>query len=305
VPRTQNKVVIYSSSDQVRNSAFLEMLSARFPEYNIDIIFMPGGTHGSRLIAEGNNTHADISVGLEVSYLRQVRNILADLSEFDFRKPNFMPDLLDHENNYFPWEIISCVVAVNYDLLNELQLPIPSSYEDLLDPKYNGLISMPNPRSSSAGHIFLAFFVDKLGEEDAFDYFDKLAQNVNQFQSAGSGVMTALINRDIAIGLTVLHNAVSELSRGSKFALTFFNEQAPSSLSGATLTKRGSRNKAALGVFEYLINEVSIMDKQRFSPGRIFVDQVRSNDNYPIDVPYKLFILDQDSRDYLLDRWRF
>jgi len=299
----KDSIVIYSSCDQVRNAAFMKMLSERFPNYTIDLLYMSGGAHGARLIAEGKNTHADITLGLEVSYLRQIRDILADHSDFDVS--NFMPDLLDPYNMYIPWERFGCVIAINEKLLNDKGLPIPTNYEDLLNPIYRGLISMPSPRSSIGGHLFLAYFIKRMGEDAAFAYFDKLAKNVNQFSVTGSGVTTALLNGDIAIGFTLLHNAVNEIDRGADLSLTFFDGHSPSSLGGAALTRKGAKNNVAVTVFEYLITEVSIMDKQLYSPGQVFLDETGTRKHYPADIKYKLFILDQEARDRILDRWRF
>ena len=301
--KLSNNIVIYSSCDQVRNAAFMEMLTARFPNFNIDIIYLPTGVHGSRLLAEGINTSADIVLGLEVSHLRQVRNILANLNDYDVSY--FASDLLDLHNQYLPWERFGCVIAINEVMLQNLGLPVPVSYEDLLNPIYQGLIMMPNPRSSSTGHLFLAYLINKLGEDEAYIYFDDLAKNVNTFPSSGSGVTTALLNEDIAIGFTMIHNALNEIDRGANLSLTFFEEYSPSSMSGIALTQTGSKKSAVVEVFNYLINEVSRMDKDLFSPGQVFIDFKSNREHYPADVKYKLFILEQETMERMLTRWRF
>lgn len=68
-------------------------------------------------------------------------------------------------------------------------LPAPASYDDLLKPEYKGLISMPSPKSSSTGYIFLLNMVNERGEEAAFAYFDQLAENMSGqgFTTSGSG----------------------------------------------------------------------------------------------------------------------
>lgn len=51
---------------------------------------------------------------------------------------------------------------------------IPTSYTDLLDPQYKGLISMPSPATSGTGYMFLRQLVDKWGEE-AFALFERFS----------------------------------------------------------------------------------------------------------------------------------
>ena len=52
---------------------------------------------------------------------------------------------------------------------------------------------MPNPRSSGTGYNFLKSLVNAWGEDEAFAYFDRLAENVYQFTSSGSGPVNALV----------------------------------------------------------------------------------------------------------------
>ena len=67
--------------------------------------------------------------------------------------------------------------------LKEKNLSKPTSYEDLLKPEYKGLISMPNPKASGTGYMFLKSLVNEWGEEKTFSYFDKLTPNVLQYTS--------------------------------------------------------------------------------------------------------------------------
>jgi len=299
---SENRVVIYSSSSPLRNTAIMEMLTERFPDYTIEILYFSTGAHGARLMAEGTNTEADIVLGLEVTQLRQVSDIMADLSAYNTSM--FMSDLLDPNNRYLPWERFSFGIAMNEGMLTDLGLPIPTSYEDLLDPVYQGLIMMPNPRASSTGYIYLAYFIERMGEDSAFEYFDSLANNIHTFLNSGSGVATALETGEVAIGFVSLHNAVTVMGRGAPLTITFFDEYGPSSMGGIAMTKNGSENSAAVAVFEYLINEVSRMDKMYFAPGRIFVDQVTALEHYPSDIPYALITLESDFLERIQDRWR-
>ena len=299
---SENRVVIYSSSSPLRNTAILEMLTEQFPDYIIDIMYFSTGTHGARLMAEDENTEADIVLGLEITQMRQASHIMADLSDFDTSM--FMPDLLDHNHRYLPWERFSFGIAMNEGMLIDLGLPIPTSYEDLLDPIYQGLIMMPDPRASSTGYMYLAYFIERMGEDEAFAYFDVLANNILTFLSSGSGVATALEDGEVAIGFVSLHNAVTVMERGAPLTITFFDEYAPSSMGGIALTEDGAKNSAALDVFEYLVNEVSRMDKMYFAPGRIFVNQITALGHYPSDIPYKLITLDPEFLARIQDRWR-
>jgi len=146
--------------------------------------------------------------------------------------------------------------------------------------------------------------IETMGEDAAFAYFDSLASNIHTFLNSGSGVATALENGEVAIGVVSLHNAATVMGRGAPLTITFFDGQAPSSMGGIAMTQSGSENSAAVSVFEYLINEVSRMDKWYFAPGQIFVDQETSLVHYPSDLPYILLTLEPAFLERIQDRWR-
>lgn len=110
-------------------------------------------------------------------------NSLEVLSDFD--ESMYCEDLLDSDDRYFPFSRESACIATNDNILSERGIPTPTSYQDLLDPVYAGVVSMPNPKTSGTGYNFLKSLVNAWGEDAAFDYFDALAENVYRVHVLG------------------------------------------------------------------------------------------------------------------------
>ncbi len=55
----------------------------------------------------------------------------------------------------------------------------PSSLDDLLAPRFRGLISLQDPRTSSPGYQFLAWIVAEKGEAGAREYLARLKPNIH------------------------------------------------------------------------------------------------------------------------------
>ncbi len=91
---------------------------------------------------------------------------------------------------YLPEYINSGAIILNTQVMEKNGLDVPTCYADLLKEEYRGLISMPNPKSSGTGYMFLKSLVNAMGEDAAFDYFDQLSENILQFTSSGSGPVT-------------------------------------------------------------------------------------------------------------------
>ena len=210
---TKEKVLIYTSIEDYVLEDLQACLNEKFPDYNIVIEYMSTGDHAAKLISEGANTACDITYDLEYPYLQKLdeKGLLANLTDIvDISV--FSDDALLSEC-YIPHCRNGGSIILNTDVLKEKNLPEPTSYADLLNPIYKGFISMPNPKSSGTGFMFLMSLVNAMGEDEAFDYFDKLSENILQFTSSGSGPVNALLQGEAAIGLGMTSNAVVKIKR--------------------------------------------------------------------------------------------
>jgi iron(III) transport system substrate-binding protein len=63
---------------------------------------------------------------------------------------------------------------VNTTELAAKNLPLPTSWDDLLKPEYKGLIVMPNPNSSGTGYLSVSAILQLMGQDEGWKYLDKL-----------------------------------------------------------------------------------------------------------------------------------
>ena len=113
---SENTVVIYSCAEGEANEALLEQMHEDLPEYDIRLHYVSTGTGAARIKTEGAQSEADIILGLEGGYLRQVEDALAPL-EYDFNV--FEEDLLDGSQKYLPFRRESASISVNRQALEE------------------------------------------------------------------------------------------------------------------------------------------------------------------------------------------
>jgi iron(III) transport system substrate-binding protein len=297
-------VLIYSSAEEYRNSFMQEDLNNHFPDYDITIEYMTSGGQAAKLKAEGTNTEADISYDLEYGYIDKLRDVLANLDEYD--NSMYVTELLDSQNQAFPEYRNGGCIAINPEILAEKGLPEPTSYKDLLNPMYKGLISMPSPKSSGTGYMFLKSLVNEWGEDEAFEYFKELAPNVLQFTSSGSGPVNALIQGEAAIGLAMTAQAVTEINNGVNLEIKFFEEGSPASMYAMAIIKGKEDRQAVKDVFKYLNQTLSPKDKELFLPEKIYNDRDFVIENYPINVKYAdMSNNTSEEKTRLLNKWEF
>lgn len=301
----ENTVIIYSSSEEFRNEHVMTRLKEKFPHYNVRLTYLSTGKNAAKVKSEGRNSRADIILGLETGYLTSIQDVLADLSDYDVS--HYTEDAVTPTHKYLVWERFGGGVIINRDLLEDRGLPIPSSYQDLLNPVYQDLICMPNPKSSSTGFMFLKNLCNEWGEEEALKYFDQLSKNIYQFSSSGSGPVNALVQGEAGIGLGMIFQAVQEINKGAKLEILFFEEGAPYSMGGMAMIDGKQTKKAVKEVFDYIADTLVYEDKENFTPEQIFKDQINTIQNYPQNIPYANMtgLDDMDAKMALLEKWKY
>lgn len=298
----EEKVVIYSSGLDYENEYYLERLNEEFPDYDIVLEYLNTGNHAAKLKAEGTNTEADITLDLEDLYLDMIKENLADLSDYDFSV--FSEDLVNNDYKYLPALRNGGGIILNMDILEEKSLEEPESYDDLLKDEYKDLISMPSPKSSGTGYVFLKSLVNSRGEDEAFEYFDQLENNVLQFSSSGSGAVNSLIQGETAIALGMTSQAVTSINEGSNLKIVFFDEGSPYNIYGHGIIKGKEEREAVKEVFDFFYTDLIAENHEKFYPELLFEDKEPVKENYPEDIDYAdMSDSTPEERERLLEKW--
>ena len=304
--KESNEVLIFTSSEDFRIEHFQKRFNEQFPQYRVIINYTTTGNLAAKLKAEGTATDCDIIGEMDYAYLEGIVDNLADLSSYD--STVFLDELVPTHKKYLPFVKSAGCIGINENFLSSRNLPIPGSYQDLIKPEYKGALSMPNPKSSGTGYFFLKNLVNVWGEEAAFAYFDRFADNVLQFTSSGSGPVNALIQGEAGIGLGMTMQVVTAInSRGIPLKIVFFEEGAPYSMYGMGIIKGKDTRKAVRDVFDFYLNTLSREDKELFVPEQIYKSQTNTIPNYPknIKVADMRGIENLPEKERLLEKWKF
>lgn len=304
---SKESIVICSSSEQFRNDALQEQLNARFPQYNIIVMYMATGKAAAKIYAEGPSSEIDILVGLETGYLNKIKGSLADITNVS--RIQYMDGVTpaDNGNLWVTWERQAGAIIVNRSILDKYGLEAPTSYADLLKPEYKGLVAMPDPKSSGTGYFFYKTWVNAMGEANALAYVDQLYGNLKQFTESGSGPIKLLKQGEVAIGLALTFQAVNEINDGQPFEIIYPETGSPYSLTGSAIVSGHQEKDGVSEVFDYIANEFLVYDKENFSPETIYEGQVNTIENYPQNISYADMtgIQDDKEKERLLDLWKY
>lgn len=109
--------------------------------------------------------------------------------------------------------------AYNTRLLADAGLAAPNCWKDLTKPIYKGLIQSGNPNSSGTAFTTLATLVQLFGEDEAFAYMRELDANIVEYTKAGSAPVKAAGRGDVLIGISFMHDAVTQKEAGSPLVI--------------------------------------------------------------------------------------
>lgn len=131
--------------------------------------------------------------------------------------------------------------AYNVELLAEAGLAAPNCWKDLTKPIYKGRIQAGNPNTSGTAFTALATLVQLFGEDEAFAYMRELDANIVEYTKAGSAPVKAAGRGDVMIGISFMHDAVTQKEAGSPLVIVAPCEGTGYEIGAVSIIK-GSRN---------------------------------------------------------------
>jgi iron(III) transport system substrate-binding protein len=126
--------------------------------------------------------------------------------------------------------------------MDKLGLPIPSSWNELLDPKLKGKFSIAHPATSGTSYttVWTMMTLNNFDEAKTFDYFKKLHPNVFQYTKSGVAPAQTVGKGEAAAGVVFSHDCVAAIESGFKdLVVSFAKEGTGYEIGGMALIKGG------------------------------------------------------------------
>ncbi len=310
-PAAAQKVTLLCSP----NPAWCDALKAEFGRATgtqLDFIRLSSGEALARLRAERGKPSFDVWFG----GTGDPHVVAAEEGLTEFYKPKAWDDLRPQlreavAGKYIPLYAGVLGWALNGALLKEKGLPTPKKWTDLADPKYKGLLAMPNPNTSGTGYTMLATVVQVYGEEKAWDLLRQIHKNMAQYTRSGAdpGLLTG--RGEVALGITFVHDAVDQVIKGFPISYGAAEDGTGFEIGGLSLIKASPNREAAIRFIEWALTP----EAQRLAAERGQSYQVPSNAKTPIPKAaprfedYKVIKYDfvkygsKEVRDRLVKRW--
>lgn len=308
-----DRVVIYTAAEDERIAYLQEELNKQFPDYEIVIQSIGTGQLLTKLQAEGKNSDCDIFYDLEVVNAEIILNaspdLFADLSAYDFSVYDAsVTGYTDRHHQYAVNGKTAGAFLVNTKMLEEMNLPVPATYEDMLKPEYEGLISMPSPKSSGTGYSYYNGMITILGEDAGMKYFDDLNPNIKEYTTSGSAPAKAAVRGDVAIAYGLLWQCVNYANENDGMQVVVPDQGLAFDLFTMGMISGHESKESVKAVFDYLYNDLNKPQCAKFNPDKIYADMPAAEiANYPESYEEITMngLFDFNYKQNLLDQWKY
>ena len=129
--------------------------------------------------------------------------------------------------------------ACNKDWFADKGYDYPTSWDDLLDPKYQDMIIMAHPATSGTAYTVLATLIQLKGEDAVWDYLKELDKNMSQYTKSGSAAPNGVALGEAAIALTFSHDGLQPTTEGYPIELSFPTDGTGYEVGAMSLIKGG------------------------------------------------------------------
>lgn len=207
---SHKKLVLYTNADDEAVVAMQNALNSS--GYENQYIVQTFGTSelGGKLLAEGADIEADL-ITMSSFYMES-----AEEEHHLFKDIEFETGALDEYPAYYtPITAQEGAIIYNTEVLEENNLPVPTSIKDLADPVYKDMISVTDIQSSSTAWLLIQALISEYGEDGTKEVLTNIYENAGaHIEESGSGPIKKVRAGEVAIGFGLRHQAVEDKKEG-------------------------------------------------------------------------------------------
>lgn len=217
---------------------------------------MSSGEVLARIKAEANHPQMGLWLGGTAADYAAAKkgNLLAPyVPKMEF---TLAPDQRDPEGYWTGFYSGVIAFASNTKFLAERGLKPPASWQDLLEPQFQGQIGVAYPYTSSTAYTLVTSLVQLMGEDPAFAYLKKLDGQVHHYNKSGPACVTQVGLGELGVGIAYAHDILTKgVAKGYPVALSFPREGSGAELGAMALLRGGPDPAQARRFMDWMLSE--------------------------------------------------
>lgn len=311
-PARAGEITAYTALEEDDVKVYLEAFAKEVPAVKVNVLRLSTGDLVARILAEKANPRHDVIWGVAVTNMVDPR--ILEMSEP--YKPKGIDEVKtifkDPQQRWFATTGYFAGFCVNTEVLKKKNLPMPASWQDLLNPVYKGEVVMPNAASSGTGYLQIASILQMKGEEEGWKFLKALDKNIAQYIKSGSRPCRMAAGGEFAIGASFAFSAVKQIQQGYPIKLVIPSEGAGYEIEVSALMKTSKNKEDVKRFLDWLLTPTAAKlygERAELStvPGVKAPEAVLAT-GLPADPTTVLYKMDFDwsakNRDRVVTRWK-
>jgi iron(III) transport system substrate-binding protein len=302
-------ITVYTALEDDQITAYLASFKTQHPDIDVKIVRDSTGIITSKLLAEKDNPVADVAWGIAATSLLvcDQQGMLEPYSPVGVDK---VQASFKDKNNPTHWVGIDAwmtAFTVNTQEAAKAGVPVPKSYADLLDPKYKGMIVMPDPNASGTGFLTVSGWLQIMGQDKGWQYMKDLDKNIAYYVDSGSKPAKLAASGECVIGISFDYRGITLKQSGAPVDVVFPAEKSGWDVEANALIKKKTINPTAKIFLDWAISDPVMQEYFKNYPITSVKISNPIPDGYPADPVAQLCTNDlywgASNRAAILKQW--
>lgn len=249
----RTRLVVFSTLEIEHLNDFKKAFEAENRDLEIQWVNDSTGVVTARLLAEQGNQRGDAIWGLAVTSMLQLekRGLLEPYAPKNLAE--IKPSFRDPANPPSWVGLMAWVAAVCFNTVEagKMGLPAPKSWQDLLDPRFKGKLTMPHPASSGTGYFHVASWIQMFGEAEAWTFMDRLHDNIALYEHSGTRPCRQAAAGEFPVGISAELAAASARQKGAPIEGLLMKEGGGWDMDTAAILRGTGKPEAARRLMDF------------------------------------------------------
>jgi len=306
------ELTVYTALEEDEIKDYLAVAAKEIPDVKLNVLRLSTGDLGARMLAESSNPKHDVIWGFAVTNISDAR-ILGMVEAYTPKGIDKVgASFKSKDGKWFAPTGYMAAFCVNTDRLKQKNLPMPTSWQDLLNPVYKGELIMPNPASSGTGYLQISSLLQHFGEEKGWQFLKDLDKNMGQYIKSGSKPCKSARAGEYAIGASFEFIAMKSIEEGYPVKMVIPKEGAGYELEANALMASSKNKSDAKKFLDWTISSGALKAYSTYKgivgvPG-VARPPAADKAGLPANVESVLFKMDfawsAKNRDAILSKWQ-
>jgi iron(III) transport system substrate-binding protein len=239
----KTKLTLYTALENDQLGPFKQAIEAAVPEVEVVWVRDSTGVITARFLAEKDNPRADVVMGLAVTSLIAFEK-MGLMETYEPKGASALKAAYRDSTPPYTWTGMDAYLsAVCFNTVEgkKNNVATPTSWQDITKPEYKGKLVMPHPASSGTGYLTVAAWIQIMGEKAAWDFMDKVHENIAVYTHSGSAPCVQAAKGERMAGIGFDMRGAREKTQGAPIDIVLPKEGAGWDLEATGIVK-GTKN---------------------------------------------------------------